>query len=148
MGERTASYPEVMPSTTNVRRSVSVLLTLATCAASAVIGLVGLASASGVTRLSRNDYDTEFLHPSTLMVALGLVVPVFCCAWLWPRAGGAAVLAAVVPQVATAHRVVSRYQESGWGDGLEVLSYLLPIIVGVACAIAALAGWGLRRHQR
>jgi len=119
-----------------------------TLVGSVVIGLVGLAAARGVTRIGRSSYETEFIHPTTSAVLLLLVLPALLAGWSTGRLVVPAVLAAAVPQWFVAGEVVERYQESGWGDGLEVFAYLTPVWVGLLCALAASLGWLVGRNRR
>lgn len=57
-----------------------------------------------------------------------------------------------VPQWFAQDEVVARYDESGWGDGLEVLGYALPLGVlvlgGVVVLVGGLVGRARRRHDQ
>ena len=59
--------------------------------------------------------------------------------------------AVAVPQWLAMGEVMERYAERGWGDGLEVLGYLVPIqtaLVGaVGVLVGALVGGGVRRRN-
>ncbi len=122
------------------RPALAVLAVLAVGLAQATLAVLSLATASGVTYLGGSSYETEFAHPGWWWASLLLAVPVGLLSWWRPRIAAPLVLAAAVPQLALAHEVVQRYDESGWSDGLEVLAYVVAVFVVLVLAVAALAG--------
>ncbi|MBS2936256.1 hypothetical protein KDN32_00695 [Nocardioides sp. J2M5] len=134
--------------TTLRARSVWTAALAATAAAVAWSGTaVALAVAPGVTVLGGDTYDTEFIDgPFYLMAALlslGLVAVAAAWSWRWAVAG---LLASVGALTWGAAVCVRRYADSGWGDGLEVLVYVVPLGVAVAgLVLVTLIPWLRRR---
>lgn len=132
-------------------RLVPLSLVLLAVAASVVIAVVALDLAAGVTRPRGRCCETEFIDGKTLRL-LWLLHPVLALAaawsWRWAVLG---VLGVAVPQWLAMDEVMNRYAESGWGDGLEVLGYLVPIqtafVGGVSVLVGALVGGGARRRK-
>ena len=122
---------------------------------SAAAGLVGVCVLTYVlTRLSLDNVagvierttgpvgdrccDTSFVNSGWWYAMVVLCAPIW---WLSRARWWMALLAAVVPTYATfhvAHTVVDRYARTGWGDGLEVFSYVISA-VHAACFVAAAA---------
>ncbi len=116
--------------------------------AAAVLAAVSLATASGVTQVSRWDFDTEFADPLWWNLGWLLVVPVFFVARAWRDVGWLLLsgLCPAVPQFVIAAVVVRRYADTGWGDGLEYLAYAQAAVMTLAFLLAALLGYlGARR---
>ena len=131
------------------RRTLSAPLAATGAAAVAWAGTaLALAQASGVTHLGRDSYDTEFIEATTYdLAALAAVLLAGLAARRsWRLAvGGLAVAVAGLVWGGTV--TVDRYADSGWGDGLEVVVYLVPLgaaVVGLA-AIAVIARLSRRR---
>ncbi len=76
-----------------------------------------------------------------------LVIPVFLATRRWPRFAVAWIAAAAVPQFVAAYETVDRYVRSGWSDGLEIFTFLWPIGMTGAFAIAAVLAAQLRRRH-
>lgn len=80
---------------------------------------------------------------------VGLGVPIW---WVTRAQVWAALPAVVIPTYASFHiasTVVDRYLDSGWGDGLESLSYVINIGHAFVFAVAAAVGafsWRSRRR--
>jgi len=111
--------------------------------------LIALHEAPGATLVSGTTYDTEFIHSGwygLTVIGLALVVATAALSGGW---GLGAVVVTVAAQWYAAAETVARYQESGWGDGLEVFAYLAPIgwaIVGLlAVGLSVIIRWGMRR---
>lgn len=130
---------------------VPLLLVVLVAAASTAVALVALDLASGVTRPRGRCCQTEFIDTRTLGW-LWLLYPLvaLAAAWSW-RLALLGVPGLAVPQWLAINAVMDRYDESGWGDGLEVLGYLLPIqtaVIGtVAVMVGSSVGSGLRRRR-
>lgn len=111
--------------------------------------LLSLATASGVTRIDRFNYETEFSNGPIDALGWLSVILIALAAYRSLAWGLVAVAGVTAVQWAGAHEVVQRYQESGWGDGLESLAYLAPIamlVVGLlTTVVAGLAGRAARR---
>lgn len=133
-------------------RLVPVLLVLVATVASVAIALVALDLATGVTRPRGRCCRTEFIDRRTLEL-LWLLHPLLglTAALSW-RLAMLGVSGVAVPQWLAMREVVERYADSGWGDGLEVLGYLMPIQTAffgsVAVFLGALIGGAARRRRR
>lgn len=128
---------------------IALVLVLAAVAASVAIAVVALDLAAGVTRPRGRCCRTEFIDGQTLrLLWLPILLLAVAAGWSW-RLALAGALAVAVPQWLAMNEVMDRYARSGWGDGLEVLGYLLPIQTAVFGAISvtvgALVGARLRR---
>jgi hypothetical protein len=127
------------------------LLVLLATAASVAIALAALDLAAGVTRPRGRCCQTEFIDEKTLDF-LWLLFPVLALAAVWSwRLALLGVLGIAVPQWLAMGEVMDRYAESGWGSGLEVFGYLVPIqtafIGAVSVLVGALVGRGVRRRR-
>jgi hypothetical protein len=105
------------------------------------VDVVALVTASGVTEVAPDDFQTEFVDPIWWNVGWLLVVPVFIGARMFPKIALPLALCAGLPQFVVAYVVVQRYRDSGWSDGLEVLSYVQAAAMAVAFLAAALVGY-------
>ena len=130
------------------RHLQSLSAVLLSTAGSVGIAVAALHLAAGVTRARGGCCETEFIDGTTLHL-LWLLYPLVAVAayWSWSTAlVGVAGLA--VPQWLAMNEVMERYAETGWGDGLEVLGYLLPVQVAVLASAAVLLGaWAGRRRR-
>lgn len=104
---------------------------------------VSLATASGVTQVSEHDFRTEFANQLWWNLGWLLVIPVFFLSRSKRSAGWLLLcgLCPAVPQFIVAAVVVRRYAVSGWGDGLEYLTYVQSVAMTLAFLIAAVAGY-------
>lgn len=139
-----------MTSRDRLRRAA--LLSALTVVASIAIVLVALAVASGARLRPGSDtsYDTEFIDMAVMQVSW-LTVPLLgVAAFFSARVALLGTIGVAVSQFWAMAEMVRRYDESGWGDGLEVLGYLFPITLTVVSVGAVLAGWlvGGRRRRR
>ena len=104
-------------------RGAAVVLALSTG-----IAVLALGTASGVTPLGGDSYATEFISgwwwAAFLLVPLAVAV-----ARRSPGPVAVPVLALVLPQVVAAAVAVGRYRSAGWGDGLESLAFLHPLLL-------------------
>jgi hypothetical protein len=107
---------------------------------SAAVAVLALTTARGVTPLGDDRYATEFVSNWWWLAFLLAPLPAVC-ARRRPSTAAAAASALVVPQVVAAAVCVARYRASGWGDGLEVLSFLHPVLLTVVTSglVAALS---------
>jgi len=139
MGAMTmTSAATVASSPHDIKRAL--VWTLVTVAGACAVAYLALADVAGVTRVAGSTYETEFVNGGWWNLGFALAVPVYLATrasyWFAP----AAVLIATVAQLYIADTVVERYLESGWGDGLESLSYAWAIAMGVFFALAAVGG--------
>jgi hypothetical protein len=107
---------------------------VAVLALSTAIAVLALRAASGVTALGGDSYRTEFISSWWWTAFLLVPVPVVL-ARRWPRSAAVPVLALVLPQVVAAAVCVSRYRSSGWGDGLEALAFVQPLLLLALTAV-------------
>lgn len=129
------------------RFRVAMTLAAAVTVFSTVIAVLALRMASGVTRPRGQCCTTEFID-GTISSTVWLAVPVVgAVAYFSARAALLATVGVVVPTLLAMHTAVERYAETGWGDGLEVLGYLQPIGVALACLFAVFLGWVVARPR-
>jgi hypothetical protein len=127
----------------------ALLLSVVAVLASAVVVLVALAAASGVTERPGPETccDTEFIDDAVLQLSW-LVVPLLgVAAALSVRVALLGTAAVSVTQFLAMAETVHRYRESGWSDGLEVLGFLFPIALTVVALGAVLVGWLVGRRS-
>lgn len=139
-----------MSTITHSRRAFHVPSWLAVAGAAAVaiaIPVHALVTATGVTYLGDSSYDTEFIALSWSWSWLLVLIP-GVAAWFRPLLAWLLGFVVVVPQIVAAAVTVGRYTTSGWGDGLEGLSFLLPIGMTVLVAAQILIATAVRRHRR
>lgn len=105
-----------------------------------------LITASGVTYLGDDSYNTEFIAVSWSWSWLLVLIP-GVAAWFRPRLAWVLGFVVVAPQVVAAAVAVGRYGASGWGDGLEVLAFLLPIGMGVLIVAQIVIATAVRRYR-
>lgn len=120
---------------------------LGTAAVAIAIPVYALADASGVTYLGDSSYDTEFITIAWSWSWLLVLIP-GAAAWFRPLLAWLLGFVVVVPQIVAAAVTVGRYTTSGWGDGLEGLSFLLPIGMTVLVAAQILIATAVRRARR
>ncbi|MGX5653763.1 hypothetical protein ACWKWC_03220 [Geodermatophilus nigrescens] len=98
---------------------------------SVAVAALALGTASGVTLLESGDYRTEFISGWWWLAFLMLPLPASCGRRrIWTMS--LAAIALVVPQFVAAAVCVGRYRASGWNDGLEVLSFIHPVLLTLA----------------
>jgi hypothetical protein len=107
--------------------------------------LVAYATADGVVQTGTVTYRTEFADPTWLTVAWLLVIPVWVAGRAVPAHWRLWAALAALPQWLLALRVVQRYHETGWSDGLETFAFVGAFALTVAFVAAARAG---ARSQR
>ena len=119
---------------------VPLLLVVLVAVASSVVAVVALDLAAGVTRPRGRCCKTEFIDTPTLGW-LWLLYPLvaLAAAWSW-RLALLAVPGIAVPQWLAMDVVMDRYAESGWGDGLEVLGYAVPVVAAVIGVVSVWVG--------
>lgn len=93
---------------------------------SAAVAVLALSTARGVVPLGDGDVSTEFVSGWWWLAFLLAPLP---AARVRRRITTAAAL--VLPQFVAAAVCVARYRASGWGDGLELLSFLHPVLLTV-----------------
>ncbi len=120
------------------------------CVLSYLLTRLSLDSVPGVTRRANGDCcNTEFVNNGWWLAMVGLGVPVW---WVTRTLPWLAIPAVVIPTYATFHvasTVIDRYLDSGWGDGLEVLSYVVSLGHALVFLVAAAIGiFSWRRRRR
>jgi hypothetical protein len=136
--------------TSHQRLLRAALLSALAVAASTVIVIVALAVASGATLQPGSDtsYDTEFVDWPLLQLSW-LVAPLLgVAACFGARVALVGTAGVAVSQFAAMAETVQRYDESGWGDGLEVLGYAFPVSVTVVSLGFVLVGGLVGRRRR
>jgi hypothetical protein len=119
---------------------------LGVLALSVAVAFLALATARGVVPLGDDLYGTEFVSGWWWLAFLLAPLP----AVMARRRSATAVVAAaalVVPHYIAAAVCVARYRDSGWGDGLEVLSFLHPVLLTVV-AFGLVAALNRRARSR
>lgn len=122
---------------------------LVICVGSYVLTRLSLDAVPGVIRHGRRCCSTDFVNEGPWLWLGVMVVAIW---WVTRYSLPAALLAVAVPTYATFHiatTIVQRYDDTGSGDGLEVLSYVVSIVHLLLFAAAAGVGvlaW--RRRQR
>jgi hypothetical protein len=95
--------------------------------------------------------DTNFVNTGWWLTLGVLAIPI---GWTGRYSLWAALAALAIPTYATfyiATTTIHRYQDSGWGDGLEVLSYIgssLHLLLYLLAAAVGAVLWRRRRRQR
>jgi hypothetical protein len=106
---------------------------------SAAVALLALTTARGVVALGDDNYATEFIS-GWLWLAFLLAPLPSAFARRRTTTAAVAVAALLLPQFIAAAVCVARYRTSGWGDGLEVLVFLHPVLLTVVtCGLVALS---------
>jgi hypothetical protein len=118
-------------SPTRARADLAVVLVL--LALSTAVAVLALVTARGVVHLGGDSYRTEFVSGWWWLAFLLAPAPALVGGGR-TAATRALTLALVGPQVVAAAVCVARYRSSGWGDGLEVLAFLHPLLLTVVTA--------------
>lgn len=110
---------------------------------------LSLANVSGATRRADGTCcNTEYEHGWWSLAPTLLVIPIYFVA----KASWRLVLVAVALSTASvsyiAYTGVTRIEDAGWGDGLELLSYVEAAFQAVLFVVAGLAGYGASRARR
>lgn len=118
---------------------------------SLVLSLLSLGLAEGVTAIDATSYETEFIDP-TMLRLIPLLLPVIAfAAYHSARVGAVALVAAAVPLAYAVQVSIQRTDEAGFGSGLEMLSWVIPVGFAaaglVAVVVGALIGHARRRHH-
>ena len=133
-------------------RTWAVALAIVTVTATAVICRLAWELAPGVVQVGPSDFRTDFLEPRVMKLVWLLPLAVAGVSALDPRVGAVTGVAGLVPVTVAVHAEVEQYAVTGWGDGLEVLGYLLPVLLAVLClalgVLGGLLGRGLRRRRQ
>jgi hypothetical protein len=110
---------------------------------SAGMAAIALETASGVTQIGPNSYETVWADESWWFAAFLLFIPVAVAAWRYPRFAVGFVAGALVPQFALPALVIRRAVDAGWGDPLLPMGFLAPLLMtplfGFAASLAARA---------
>ncbi|WP_448641535.1 hypothetical protein [Geodermatophilus sp. URMC 63] len=119
------------------RACADLAVALVLLALSTAVAVLALVTARGVVHLGGDSYRTEFVS-GWWWLAFALAPVPALTARRRPAAARAPTLALVGPQVVAAAVCVARYRSSGWGDGLEVLAFLHPLLL-TAVTVALVA---------
>lgn len=115
----------------------------------AAVTLWALRAASGVTSLGQDSYRTEFIDPALSQLVWVAVVLLAVAAWFATAPALVGLLGVTAASAAGMVVTVERYQESGWGDGLEYLGFVLPLGVLVVGALVVVGtAWAARAAAR
>jgi hypothetical protein len=129
--------------------AVPVVGLLVICVVTFVLTWLSLDNVTGATRRPNGGCcDTSFVNSGWWLALAVAAVPI---AWVWMHSRLAGLLAVVIPTYATfyiASTTIQRYQDSGWGDGLEVLSYVGSIMHLMLFLVAATVGYFVWRRRR
>jgi hypothetical protein len=140
---------EEKPGTRRVPLVWASLALLGVLGLSALLIVLALGTAGGVTYLGGTSYRVEFANTGWWEAGFLLSVPICLASWRHPRLAAVYVVVALGPQVVLPVVVAHRYAASGWGDGLEALGYVFPILMAPLFAAAAVLGVVIgRRTQR
>ncbi|CRK60500.1 hypothetical protein [Alloactinosynnema sp. L-07] len=121
-------------------RTTASLWSAVVTAGSVVIVLIALNTAAGVINLGNSNYEVEFIDTPVLGASLLLVPLLGLAAHRSVPIALLGLVGLVVPLVFGAWEAVRRYKESEWGDGLEVLGYVIPIGIGTLGLVAVWIG--------
>ncbi len=125
--------------------SVLALVAVGLCA---LCGWLALHGVDGAQRVAGSTYSTEFVNGEWVLASWLLVVPICVVAWLHPLIGVATALLCSGIGIHVSLVTIDRYQESGWGDGLESLGFVFALLAGaVAVTCAAVSGLLGRRSR-
>jgi hypothetical protein len=104
------------------------------------IALLAYVTADGVVQTAPVTFRTEFANPTWLAVTWLLLLPVWFAGRAAPTHWRAWAALAAVPQWVLAVRVVQRYQQTGWSDGLETFACVGALAITYAFVVAARTG--------
>ena len=134
---------------TSRRHLVAAALVLFVTLASIAVVLVALDQALG-ERVGPDGSccDVDFIDYGLLQLTWLLFPVLGVAAWFSARVALAGIVGMTVPQWLATNEVIDRYYRSGWGDGLEVLGYAIPLGVLVLGGVTVLVGGLLGRARR
>jgi hypothetical protein len=125
---------------------------LVICIVTYALTRLSLDNVAGATRRPNGSCcDTNFVNSGWWLMLAVVALPI---AWVTRLSLPAALIALAIPTYATfyiAATTIHRYQQSGWADGLEVLSYigsLLHLVVYLVAAAVGLFLWRRRRRRQ
>ncbi len=129
-------------------RRLSVLVSAVAVLVSVAATVLALVTASGVTPVGPDTYETEFADGALLAVNWATPVALAVAAWWWGVPAAVGVVAVGATTFAGTVVTVRRYADSGWGDGLEYLGFALPLGLLVLGAVAVGVTVAVRRSRR
>jgi hypothetical protein len=140
----------VNPSPHRARHLSALTIVVVSVAASAALMLAGLATATGEVLVDPDmqSYSTEYFNFAVYPLALVLVPLLGLAAAYSGRVALLGVLGVGLTQVWGIKEGNNRLAEAGWGSGLEVLAFALPIGTAVLALAAVAIGAGLGRRRR
>jgi hypothetical protein len=127
----------------------AVLTLVVVCVATFLLTRLSLDNVPGVTRRPNGSCcNTAFVNGNWWQALLVMAVPIWVAARTHWWAG---LLALAVPTYATfyiANTTINRYTDSGWGDGLEIFSYVGSVVHLIAFLVAYGYGSLVNRRRR
>jgi hypothetical protein len=119
------------------------------CVVTFALTRLSLDNVPGATRRPNGSCcDTNFVNTGWWLMLAVVAIPI---AWVTRLSLWGALIAVAIPTYATfyiATTTIQRYEDSGWGDGLEIFSYLGSLMHVAIYLIAAAAGLFLWRRRR
>lgn len=124
---------------------------LVICLATYAFTHLSLDNVPGPTKRPNGDCcDTQFVNDRWWMAMVVIAIPIW---WVTRSSLWAALPALAIPVYATFHiasTTVQRYHDTGWGDGLEVFSYVgsfFHLAIFLTAAAVGVYSWR-RRHRQ
>jgi hypothetical protein len=125
----------------------AVLTLVVVCVAAFLLTRLSLDNVPGVTRRPNGSCcNTDFVNGNWWRAFLVLAIPIWVAARTYWWAG---LLTLAVPTYATfyiANTTTNRYTDSGWGDGLEIFTYVGSVVHLIAFLVAY--GYGSLAYRR
>lgn len=134
---------------TSRRHLVAAALVLFVTLASIAVVQVALDRALGEwVRADGSCCTVDFIDYGVLKLTWLLFPVLGAAAWFSARVSIAGIIGMSVPQWLAMNEVIDRYHRTGWGDGLEVLGYAVPLGVLILSGVTVLVGGLLGRARR
>ena len=140
---------DAVPAPTRSGRNdlIAAVTLVVVCVVTFQLTRLSLDDVPGVTRRPNGSCcETAFVNGNWWQALLVLAIPIWVAARIYWVAG---LLALAVPTYATfyiANTTTNRYTNSGWGDGLEIFTYVGSAVQLIAFLVAY--GYGLLAYRR